>query len=105
MVTRCGVDNFDPVYDIRLKEYRPNGSKECVHVSNSDIRDLTQCALFLMPIDFDAVINWRQPVRDSVAILGYYSTNVNTRIIGMCRCRASGNSCLPPHPLRQPPHA
>lgn len=91
-----GVDNFDPAYDIRLKEYRLERLKKrnAFTFSNSDIRDLDAMrSLFNAHRNFDAVINLaaKAGVRDSVSDpWSYYSTNVTGTLNLLEMCRLQG---------------
>ncbi len=94
--TVLGIDNFDPAYDVRLKEYRlkalekhPNFS-----LSRSDIRDLPKMrSVFSASKKVDAVINLaaKAGVRDSVSDpWSYYSTNVDGTLNLLEMCRQNG---------------
>ena len=88
-----GIDNLDPAYDIRLKEYRLKSleNQGNFSISKSDIRDLgAMRQLFASSGIVDAVINLaaKAGVRDSVSDpWAYYQTNVDgtLNLLEMCR--------------------
>lgn len=94
-LTVVGLDNFDPFYDITVKQRNLAGLVESprFRLVEGDIRDRKQVDAALQSGPFDAIVHLaaKAGVRPSIADpAGYVDTNVNGTVVMLEAARAAG---------------